>query len=58
MRTRHRMRTSGPALHGWWVAINTKRAVPPGRHAEEVAGSVARKDAKDVLERFLAFPEQ
>lgn len=38
--------------------INTMRAVPPGRNEEEVTGSVARKDAKKVWERFLAFPEQ
>lgn len=43
---------------GWQRVINTKRAVPPGRNVEEVTGSVARKDAEKVLERFLAFPEQ
>lgn len=41
----------------WQKVINT-RTVPPRRSVEKVIGSVARKDAKKVLERFLAFPEQ
>lgn len=38
--------------------INPMRSMPLGRNVEEVAGSVARKKAKQVLERSLAFPEQ
>lgn len=38
--------------------INKMRAMPPERNVEEVVGFVARKNAKQVLERFLAFPEQ
>ena len=41
----------------WQKVINT-RTVPPRRSVEKVIGSVARKNAKKVLERFLAFPEQ
>lgn len=38
--------------------INPIRALPPRRNVKEVVGFVARKKAKQVLERFLAFPEQ
>lgn len=42
----------------WQKVINILRALPFRRNVEEVTGSVARKNAKKVLERFLPFSEQ
>lgn len=50
--------TLGCTASMWKKVINTRRAVPPGRAMEEVTRSVARKNTKQVWERFLPFPAQ
>lgn len=46
-------------MASWWQKlINSTRTVPPRRNVGDATGSVARKNAKKVLERFLVFPEQ
>lgn len=42
----------------WGKMTNATGAVLPGRKLEEITGPVARKNAKKVLELFLALSEQ